>query len=69
MRSTTFRIEETCPHNIVEQMKIRINDDEGFQTFCVACHELVCWSTKQTYPEKIEGKVTKLSEEDRKELT
>lgn len=63
-----FRVVPTCPHHVVEQMRIRVNDDQGFQTFCVSCHELVSWSTRQPYPEKIEGKVSELTEEDRKKL-
>ena len=64
---TNFRIEKTCPHHVVEQIRIRINDDSGFQTFCVSCGEMVAWSTV-TYERKVEGPVTKLSEIDKELL-
>ena len=45
----------------------RVNDDSGFQTFCVSCGEMVAWSTV-TYERKVEGPVTKLSETDKELL-
>jgi len=64
-----FRVEKTCPHHVLEQIRIRMNEDSGFQSFCVSCHEMVSWSTKSDQPyRRIEGPVTELSERDRELL-
>ena len=39
-----YRVEDTCPHSILEPVKVKVNNI-SFQSFCVACHDLVSVST------------------------